>query len=173
MTELTPIECEARLMGFKKESRADGEWTSLTFQIHPDDTPHALFLLPLKTHVMLAISGAAEPTGEQTADEPAQTPAEPDRPKGGPICKRAVMLCKNATFQIWYQARAWRLWQENCSATEADVTDVLRENCCIQSRSELDHNPEAAAIFEAIERDFYASQRGDTDEARIAQRDRV
>ncbi|MGI9492499.1 MAG: hypothetical protein ACR2QF_08880 [Geminicoccaceae bacterium] len=157
MTDLTPIECEARLMGFKKESRADGEWTSLTFQIHPDDTPHALFLLPLKTHVTLAISGAETPA-EQTQE----------RPKGGPICKRAVLLCKNPSFRHWWMGLAAEL-----TAGEELTKERMYERFGITTRAELDHSFAARQKFLQVERDFWVSQRGDTEEARLAQRDRT
>ena len=159
MTDLIPITCEARIMGFSKQSRADGDWTELRIHIHPDETPHSLFLLPLKTHIKLSISGPDEPA-EDDAAEPAQTQTAPaaveDAPKlkGGPVCKRAVMLCKNPAFQA----------HMNCAPSEPATAARLRYRCGnISSRSELDHNPEAGRVFEKIEHNFWASQQGRTD----------
>lgn len=159
MTDLIPIKCEARLMGFKKESRADGEWTQLVFQIHPDDTPHALFLLPLKTHVMLSIKGAGE-----AQEQPSEAATE--RPKGGPLSQEAGRLCATPAFQDfllhWHVTRGAFMVAHNellMSAQEA-ATSVVRERCDVKSRADIDHDLNAAQSWKELTDAYYASQRG-------------
>lgn len=59
-----------------------------------------------------------------------------EKPKGGELAKLSGMLCQQPEF--------WRF---------ADVTDAneaaawIRHVCGVTSRSELDHNPEAASRF--------------------------
>lgn len=150
-------------MGFKKESRSDGEWTQLTFQVHPDDTPHALFLLPLKTHVMLAISGTEQP-------------AEQEKPKGGERAKRAGILCNDSAFQRWLyeHARAQGMvFPVDTKPIADNAAYLLRELCQVQSRAEIDHDEAARAEFDSIVDEFYRTQHGESDEALAAQRDRT
>lgn len=94
---------------------------------------------------------------ETTTEDDA--PDEPVKLKGGPICKRAVMLCKNPAFQ-----------RTTYPTTEEGAKVSLYAHCHIESRAELDHNPKAAAIFERIASVFWRAQDGDTEAARIAQR---
>ena len=82
--------------------------------------------------------------------------------KGGPICKRAVLLCKRVEFQFWGTNQAWRAWQESLDATEAGAAKYIHIACNIESRAALDHDPRAAKAFETIERDFWAAQEGRT-----------
>lgn len=163
MTDLTPIECEARLVGLSKQRRKDGDWIEVKFHIHPDDHPAALFILPLGTQCILGVKGISDEEAAKQTQE---------RPKGGPICKRAVLLCKRPEFQSWiawhYEYGGWLPLSEKHvrrPVTEEGAKEYIFRACRIESRTELDHNDEAAHAFEVLEQEFYASQRGETDEA--------
>jgi hypothetical protein len=168
----TPIKCEARLMGLSKTRRKDGDWTEVRWHIHPDDFPAALFLLPLGTACNLEISGADD---ETTTEDDA--PDEPVKLKGGERARRAGILCNDPDFQTFLATHWPDLWAcnhppRNKSAdTAAAIIRTLTG--CKESRAELDHAQDSGGAWDQIEHDFYASQRGDTDEARIAQRDRI
>jgi len=57
-------------------------------------------------------------------------------PKGGKLANLAGMLCDNPAFQKFI------------GATDSDnAAEIVRFQCGIQSRAELDHNPEAANLF--------------------------
>jgi len=56
--------------------------------------------------------------------------------KGGPLAKLAGMWCQSKDFQEWCGAP---------NATEARL--FIIEACGINSRVDLDHNPQAAALF--------------------------
>ncbi len=147
------IVLEARKKGLRQSSTKDGEWYDVTFQIHPDDASSELAKMKLGTRVYLVVTEIAD-------DETPKT----ERPKGGSICKRAVMLCKRPEFQSWAEARSYRLWQIADLKGEDAAAEHIRLACDIDSRSILDHDPEGARIFEAIEQEFYRSQQGRTDE---------
>lgn len=67
-----------------------------------------------------------------------------ESPKGGALCKLAAMWCKDEEFQEWVGA-----------TTEEEAAAVIREACSIKSRSELDHNQEAANFFNKCFREPY------------------
>jgi hypothetical protein len=68
-----------------------------------------------------------------------------DKPKGGEWAKLAGMWCNDPDF--------WAFCNQNFTADSpmfhADHAALsLRVRCCIQSRAELDHNPEALELFQ-------------------------
>ena len=76
--------------------------------------------------------------------------------KGGQQARRAAMLCQNPRFWLYLDYR-WRAknaleYREFPDGTykAAGATRWLRKACGIQSRAELDHNPEAAAMLEKV-----------------------
>lgn len=89
-----------------------------------------------------------------TLPEPA-APA-PEKPQGGALAKLAGMLCSNAEF--------WRFLTERfrASITNAEqAAGAVRQICQIESRAELDSNPDAASIFhETIRQPFVRWQQG-------------
>ena len=66
--------------------------------------------------------------------------ARPEERKPLKLSNRAALLCKDDWF--WSYAEV---------GNEEAATDILREACKIQSRSELDTNEEAAAAFRTLE----------------------
>jgi len=73
-----------------------------------------------------------------------------EKPKGGELARLAGQLCQNPEF----------LEYGNYESPEEAAADI-RFACQIGSRAELDHNPQAAAIFhESYRRPFLAWKEG-------------
>lgn len=69
-----------------------------------------------------------------------------EKPKGGELARLAGQLCQNPEF----------LEYGNYESPEEAAADI-RFACKIESRAELDHNPQAAAIFhESYRKPFIA-----------------
>ncbi len=58
------------------------------------------------------------------------------RPKGATLARLAGRLCQQPVFIQFF----------GCDSPE-DAAEFIRATCGVQSRAELDHNPEAAALF--------------------------
>jgi hypothetical protein len=67
-----------------------------------------------------------------------------NKPKGGPISKNAARLCQDPWFQQWAVKGTHRA---PCGVT---AKERLYEYCDIESRAELDHDPEAAQRYEEM-----------------------
>jgi len=77
--------------------------------------------------------------------------------KGGRLARQAAMLCQSADFRLWLDRRArakYNLQIEDGTHTEQDARDFILQACAIDSRAELDHNPQAAAMFAKIAQAF-------------------
>ena len=96
------------------------------------------------------------------ADDEKSTEPNAERPKGGDRAKRAGILCNDPAFQKWIGA-----------LDEAEAADRVRVRTGVGSRAELDHYSDCAQHFDDLVDAFYRDQRGDTDAARLAQRDRT
>ena len=86
--------------------------------------------------------------------------------KGGQQARRAAMLCQNKRFWLYLDHR-WRAknaleYREFPDGTfqAAGAARWLRKACGIQSRAELDHNPEAAAMLEKVLAAYSKWERG-------------
>ncbi|MCL7938809.1 hypothetical protein M8009_00635 [Halomonas sp. ATCH28] len=83
-----------------------------------------------------------------------------DNPKGGTLARQAAMLCELPVFGLYLDQR--RRWRQGLSPaqlpdgthTAQDAADALRQACGIESRAELDHNDQAAAMYKRIAADF-------------------
>ena len=82
------------------------------------------------------------------------TPAE--TLKGGALAKLAGMWCNDAGFQTWLHGYVPDLWDrfENVPF-DGSVQHLIAGNCIramvgVKTRAELDHNPEAAALFKRL-----------------------
>lgn len=64
--------------------------------------------------------------------------------KGGALCRLAAMWCKDEEFRKWLG-----------KTTEEEAAEDIRITCMIKSRSELDHNQDAAAAFNEYFREPY------------------
>lgn len=67
---------------------------------------------------------------------------KPEAPKGGPLANSAGQLSHIGQFQRFV---AFNLGIAEASAERA--AQCIRDYCHIESRAELDHNPEAAKLF--------------------------
>ncbi len=76
-----------------------------------------------------------------------EQPAEPTAPPG-PLCKRAVSLCQSEAFHKYANVR-----------NDYEAGQWLKGQCVVESRKELDTDPEAGRAFRAIETDFAAWRR--------------
>lgn len=81
--------------------------------------------------------------------------------KGGQLSKVAAMLCRDPEFRQWFCDRGLNKCRDDPLGLRDDhdsVVEALRWHCGIESRAELDHNPEAARIFhEKIRKPWIAS----------------
>ncbi|MCE8023639.1 hypothetical protein [Billgrantia aerodenitrificans] len=79
-----------------------------------------------------------------------------EQPKGGRLARQAAMLCQDPAFRLYLDRR--RRHKHGLSESQLpdgthnqdDARDWLCQACCIESRAELDHNPQAAETFEGI-----------------------
>ena len=76
-----------------------------------------------------------------------QAPAEPEKPKGGPLAKLAGQWCGEEKFQDWMLSNFPSSMEEQGLDIAVMVRNALCEICCIKSRAELDHDPRANTLF--------------------------
>lgn len=76
---------------------------------------------------------------------------QPERQKGGALCKLAAMWCAEEEFHA-FLSHAMK-WANSYSEpiTSEVAANIIRETCGVASRADLDHNDVAAQIFH---RDF-------------------
>ncbi|TJV51095.1 MAG: hypothetical protein E5Y01_16025 [Mesorhizobium sp.] len=90
--------------------------------------------------------GEAMETAPATGQPPVGAVSPTER-KGGPLAQRAAIMCGEKGF--------WRFLAETYNAKGIDSAEaaatLLRAECGVTSRSEIDHNPAAAEIFRPIE----------------------
>lgn len=91
--------------------------------------------------LMLIDPDQGDPTPEPT---PAETPAL----KGGSVSRDAALLCKNREFQEYVHSLTG---QTPC---EDEATYHLKHFCLINSRKELDHDPDAFQRFLTLFKDY-------------------
>ena len=90
----------------------------------------------------------------QTGYAAASDATPDDQQKGGALAKLAGMWCADKTFQSWLE-----LDPDNAAPTENGAALCLYELCNIQSRRQLDHDPEAAERFNKLIRGPYMKWR--------------
>ena len=91
----------------------------------------------------------------------APAPAEPEKPKGGPLAKLAGMWCGEKKFQDWTlslrSAKALAIGMVVPPPCDEYARLWVCMTCGVSSRAELDHSAEAAEKFERlIRRPFMA-----------------
>lgn len=89
---------------------------------------------------------ASEPQqAQEAAPSPAgpEAPAEPEKPKGGPLARRASLLCKERAFQVFLEVD-----------TEDEARNEVCRRCLVGSRAELDHVGDAADKWNDIESSY-------------------
>lgn len=68
-----------------------------------------------------------------------EKPVPNEKPKGGELARLAGKWCNDDQFRWWLLA--------DINATAEEAAEEVRAQCGVQSRAELDHNPEAAQTF--------------------------
>lgn len=82
------------------------------------------------------------------------------QPKGGRLAVSAAMLCRDPAFRLYLDhRRRYKQGLRNAQLpdgthSEQDARDWLCAACGIESRAELDHNPDAAARLRFIRQRF-------------------
>lgn len=133
------------------KTMADGT-LRISFDIEPMHAQDAfrLFAAPGTPAAIAALQvGYAQVSEVTKVSEPL---CNPEKPKGGPLAKLAGMWCADQEFQQWLWERADYTGEANgelCAAT-------IRSWCGIESRAELDSNPEAAEKFHRFIRGPYS-----------------
>lgn len=95
---------------------------------------------------------AAQQAAQQQTIE--QAPAEEH--KGGALAKLAGMWCTDPEFQAWIAGR----WNYDGVDSEG-AAELIRQECRVRSRAELDHDEKAAMRFqELIRLPFMAFKQG-------------
>lgn len=121
------------------KSMADGS-LDLTVRIEPKDMIAAVSLF--------GQPGIALVLGRLLADHEKATQAKEEvteKPKGGPLSQLAGQWCNDETFQRFLNQR----YGEKCT-TKEETAQLLRHLCGVESRADLDHDPDAKAEFHKI-----------------------
>jgi hypothetical protein len=92
--------------------------------------------------------------------EALKAPTVPEKPaEPAPVEKakakrssKAYLMCQDPEFQRWIASECRTLYA--CATRSEEANRALKELVCIQSKSELDTDPEAAARFDALRTDF-------------------
>jgi hypothetical protein len=77
-------------------------------------------------------------------------PAKVEKPKGPTPSQRAWALCQSQRFRTWMGLH---------SGDAETMAAILRDQLAVQSRGDLDRDPEARARFETLEREFQEAHR--------------
>lgn len=84
---------------------------------------------------------AALQVGYAQADAPKPDP-QPEKPKGGPLAKLSGMWSNDPEFWAWLATiHPSNAWNQDTSAR------YIKNLCGVESRAELDHDEDAAALF--------------------------
>lgn len=78
----------------------------------------------------------------EVAQRQARTETIDDRRRGGALSKLAGQFCEAEPFRKWL-----RLTYEPLPRTSTEAAEIIRSVCRVESRAELDHDDDAAAIF--------------------------
>ena len=79
-----------------------------------------------------------------------------EKPKGGSLSKSAARICEQPAFHTFVADRmraAFMPWPSNLSNSDVSAK-FMRSYCEINSRAELDHNPEAEARLKQLMKEF-------------------
>jgi hypothetical protein len=151
------VHCEARKWSYRQTK--DGVVISLL--IHPQEVPDGIALSQLGTRYMVAlveINDQEEPV-EQKKEMSSEIPSssKKDWDSLSPS-QQAGLLCKNPEFQKWIVAHVkWGTpgYGLPFYQPEEYVANLVRDNCEIESRSDLKNNPEAVKTWNEIVKDYW------------------
>jgi hypothetical protein len=138
---------EVQFAGYSDSSRSGPR---VTFRLADRDDLERFIGCEGKRYMAVLV----EITDEET---PATEPA-PHRERMGPLCEWAVMRCKEPMFQEWI---VWQPGQGEpqplLDSAEDSAKGALLSICGVNSRKELDTNPEAAKLLHERVRKPYAA----------------
>lgn len=121
---------------------ADGS-LRITVEVEPQDAQQA-FALFGKPGAPMALAALA--VGHAAVQEP-------EKPKGGERAKWVAMRCQEPEFQQWlcseFRASAQSAICLNRRGAELAAC-IVRSVCEVESRAELDTDPEAARVFDEL-----------------------
>lgn len=106
--------------------------------------------------IMLELDDNGQPINVEQRAKMEQMAAKRKWPKGGVHSKRAARLCQDHEFVRWVTQK---MGVNGNGITPADIAEWMRQECAIDSRAQLDHDPAALERYEArIHRPFLRSQ---------------
>lgn len=82
--------------------------------------------------------------------------AKAEKPKGGKLSQRAGIVCGENAFWRFLEQKKGVVGFATCKERLGIAVHTLRNICEIDSRAELDHNPEAAAKFNNLMAEYNA-----------------
>lgn len=127
----------------KKDSlsqRQSGEWR-LSFTVQAGDVPMELLTAQMGTRYMVALV--------EIGDD--ESPVEKPRDNPHKLSQQSAMFCDEPRFAKFLSERHMGLYDGFHGAA-----DSIRKYCGVQSRSELDTNPEAAARWRNLKAEYEA-----------------
>ena len=140
----TTFSGEMQLAGWS-ESHTGG--CKVTFWLQSPDDLQAFRALTVRkgnTAGQRFIAALVEIGDDEQPVEPIMGNPISEKPKGGPLAKLAGMWCNDPEFLKWFEA-----------TDASDAAEGIRVLCEIESRAELDSNPEAAEKFHRLIRGPY------------------
>lgn len=150
---------EAKIDGLRKLQ--DNTW-KFTVTVHPEDMPAWLLASPMGTRLQLAIveiGDDEQPLPHQEQEKPKRTWDDYSR------AERAGILCNDEAFQrrlmFLYLAPDDEPLDE---MPEQWCARVIRSECGVESRTELNTNPGAAARWDALEAEYRQATGRDAEE---------
>lgn len=134
---------EMQLMNWG-ESSSNGAWVK--FWIAPEDLEAFRHLKcrsgKIAGHRMMAALAEIGEDEQPVPQERSTGPGSESRPTGGALAKLAGMWCSDPSFWEWLlHAYGWK-----CESAD-DAAALIRQECNVESRAELDSNTEAQRIF--------------------------
>jgi len=117
------------------KTMADGT-LRISFDIEPTHAQDAfrLFASP-GTPAAIAALQVGYASASNTQSYPGKD-IQPEKPKGGPLSIEAAAMCRNPEYLAWTGA-----------ISEVEAADAMKLYLGIKSRSQLDHNETAKALF--------------------------
>jgi hypothetical protein len=117
----------------------------------------SLDIEPRHAQAAFALFGAPGTPMALAALRPASS--KPEAPKGGPLAQWVAMRCQEPHFQAWLYRQDRERWIAAAGEDAEEVAaNVIRAICGVDSRAELDSNPEAAARLHKLIREPYKDQ---------------
>lgn len=147
MVAIPTSHCEAILRGMSKRADKEGDWIQVVWQIHPAEVPQALWNADLRSRWQLAFVEIGD--NEQ--------PKAPEKPKER---KQWGDTLRSMQAAIRVTSREWRHWAELPDTwTADDCTNWIKQSLVIQSRKELDSDPEKSALWDKMDAAFIEATR--------------